>query len=183
MKIQHFTGVISNYGQNHSGDGVTALTNIEDRNGYLATDHLWLEFPLRPIRGTEQKNINQIVSFLGKPVRYVRYTSQQEDFTLQLIGIAFYGVPVPEELSNQMIKKLTKHPNQYFAGIIKNHQLSFIGYDRSGNLIASQESVTFSHTITNLLALTKSFAHGQSLVVFKVIRYRNKIYFGLPSAH
>lgn len=178
---QHFTGVIGTYGSDHEGKGVTGLIDLEDQEGYLATNHLWLQYSLIPLSGNQKKSLNQIVSFVATPQKYVKHSSHEENFGLSGLGRVFYAVSLPRDLNSVVIDKMKTNPNKYFAGIIQNHQLTFIGHNQNGEISNTATNIAYFRTIRALITAINPVFDRQPTYIFKVIRYKNITYFGLPS--
>lgn len=175
---QHFTGTISHYGKDIYGQAVTAIQNVEDESGHLVTDHVWVQQWVKPCNGSQAKNIGKIVSFTAKPVLYTRYDHTQ-DYGLGISGRTFRALLVPAVLSPKFCKRMRKHRNQYFAGVIIDHQLKFIGQGSDGKITKTIENTRYFEKISELIANTIPYLSGYALVVFKVIVYEDILFMGI----
>lgn len=180
---QHFTGVIRTYGSDHNGRGVTALTNVEDQAGNTVTDHLWVQNVIHPVPGRPKHSLMRLISAVATPRTYIRHNSQQPDIGLADFGRIFYAVNSPPDLSPQVVAQLNDHPNRYFAGLVSGHQLTFIYMDESGHMTDGLQDVMCFRSMRGLAANVQPYAQSRPFFVFKVIRYRGEIYFGLPARH
>jgi len=175
---QHFTGTITHYGKDTYGQAVTAVQNVEDESGHLITDHVWVQKWIKPRKGSQDKNIGKIVSFTAKPVLYKRYDLTQ-DYGLRISGRIFRALPVPTALSPKFCKRMRKHRNQYFAGVIVDHQLKFIGQGSDGKITETVENTRYFERISELIANTTPYLNGHTPVIFKVIIYGDILFMGI----
>lgn len=178
-ETQHFTGTISHYGKTPSGQPATAIANVEDGSGRRITDHVWLQHFVHPRQGGQEENFGKIVSFTAKPILYTRHDTQTQDYGLDQIGRVFRALPVPDTLSPKFRKRLRKHRNRYFAGVIHDHQLQFIGQDGTGRISKTTENTRFFATISELIKLTTPYLDDQTPVIFKVIVYQDILFMGI----
>ncbi|WP_407889453.1 hypothetical protein [Levilactobacillus sp. N40-8-2] len=176
---QHFSGIISHYGKDLDGRPVTAIINVEDDSGRLITDHIWVQHWLKPRKGSEEKNIGKIISFTAKPVLYTRHNAQTQDYSLDNFGRIFRAIPLPTELSPKFCKRMRRHQNNYFAGVIHQHQLSFIGQGSDGKITETTENTRFFTGINELISKTSPYLNNHTPVIFKVIIYQGILFLGI----
>ncbi|KRL96193.1 hypothetical protein FD28_GL001945 [Levilactobacillus hammesii DSM 16381] len=74
---------------------------------------------------------------------------------------------------------MQKHRNQYFAGVIVDHQLKFIEQGSDGKITETVENTRYFEKISELIANTTPYLNGRTPVIFKVIIYGDILFMGI----
>lgn len=176
---QTYTGVLSAFGTSPNGQRVTALKMVENHSGQTVADHVWIQKGLVNFSKHNTDALGTIISFIADPAEYYHYSEGAISYSLNPSGLIFEAHNVPKDLTTKFRHRIFKHKDQYFAGIIEDHKLRFIGQGSDGALRLTLRNVYFVESISKLLPIVKPYAHGQGIIVFKAIVYKGTPFFGM----
>lgn len=142
---QSFTGIISAFGKTPDGQSATALKDIENHSGKIVAD----------------------------PSEYQHFNNDDKNYLIRPQGLTFQARNVPKELTPKFRRRLLKHKNQYFAGIVLKHSIRFIGQGDDGTLRLTLRNAYFVESIVT------PHTFEQPIIVFKAIVYKNTPFLGM----